>query len=217
MQHQHTLHLQVVADMICPWCFIGKRGLDQALAILADQGVDVQIEWLPYQLNPDMPAEGMDRKEFRTVRFGWDNALAMDTRAVEAGRRLGAEFNYQIQNRTPNTVAAHALVRLAGAEGGAALQGRVAEALFAAYFTLGKDIGDHAVLERIAEEAGMTSGALHRSLSGHAEIRTLDTKIKSLGLSGVPSCLMDGKLLFSGSRDVEGYVRELKSATSSNA
>lgn len=131
-QHESTLHLQVVADLICPWCFIGKRSLDQALEILAGRGVDVDVEWLPYQLNPTMPAEGMDRKEFRTMRFGWDNALAMDARAVEAGRRLGAEFNYRLQTRTPNTVAAHALARLARAEGGAALQERVVDALFAA-------------------------------------------------------------------------------------
>ena len=218
IQHESTeyrsaLHLQVVADLICPWCFIGKRSLDQALEILAGQGVDVDVEWLPYQLNPTMPAQGMDRKEFRTMRFGWDNALAMDARAVEAGRRLGAEFNYQLQTRTPNTVAAHALARLARADGGAALQERVVDALFAAYFTHGKDIGDPIVLQRIADEAGMEPGAVQRSLQGQAEVRTLDVAIRSSGLNGVPSYLLDGKLLFSGSQDVESYVSLLTSAS----
>jgi predicted DsbA family dithiol-disulfide isomerase len=211
-QHEQTLHLQVVSDMICPWCFNGKRSLDQALEILSGRGVHVDVEWLPYQLNPGMPAEGMDRKEFRTMRFGWENALAMDARAVEAGRRTGAEFNYQLQSRTPNTVAAHALARLAYAEGGAALQGRVVDALFAAYFTHGKDIGDQTVLERIADEAGMQQGAVDRSLPSHAEVRKLDNEIRSMGLSGVPSYLVNGGLLFSGSQDVEGYVKLLTSA-----
>jgi predicted DsbA family dithiol-disulfide isomerase len=206
------LRLQVVADVICPWCFIGKRSLDQALEILAGQGIDVDVEWLPYQLNPTMPPEGMDRKEFRTMRFGWENSLAMDARAVEAGKRLGAEFNYQLQSRTPNSVAAHALARLARTEGGAALQERVVDALFAAYFTYGQDISDPGVLERIAEEAGMQPDALRRSLPAHDEIRKLDADIKALGLNGVPSYLMDGELLFSGSRDVQGYVNLLSSA-----
>jgi predicted DsbA family dithiol-disulfide isomerase len=213
-QHNRTLHLQVVADLICPWCFIGKRSLDQALKVLAGQGVDVELEWLPYQLNPAMPSEGMDRKQFRSVRFGsWENALAMDARAVEAGRRRGAEINYQVQMRTPNTVAAHALARLARAEGGAVLQERVVDALFAGYFAHGLDIGDPAVLERIADEAGMTPGAVQRSLQGYAKVRELDDAIRAMGLSGVPSYLVDGKLLFSGSQDVEGYVERLASAS----
>jgi predicted DsbA family dithiol-disulfide isomerase len=213
-QHNPTLHLQVVADLICPWCFIGKRSLDQALEILAGQGVQVEVDWLPYQLNPAMPTDGMDRKEFRTVRFGsWENALAMDARAVEAGRRRGVEINYQLQARTPNTVAAHALVRLARLEGGAVLQERIVDALFAGYFTHGQDIGDPAVLERIAEEAGMRPGAVQRSLQGQADVRGRADAIRAMGLSGVPSYLVDGKLLFSGSQDVEGYVERLASAS----
>lgn len=213
-KHNRNLQLQVVADLICPWCFIGKRSLDQALEILAEQGVVVDVDWLPYQLNPTMPAEGMDRREFRSMRFGsWENALAMDARAVEAGGRLGAEFNYQLQTRTPNTVAAHALVRLARTEGGVGLQESVVDALFAAYFTHGQDIGNHAVLAQIVDEAGMQPGALERSLQGHAEVRKLDDAIRSMGLSGVPSYLVDGKLLFSGSQDVNGYVKRLASAS----
>jgi predicted DsbA family dithiol-disulfide isomerase len=213
-QHNRKLHLQVVADLICPWCFIGKRSLDQALKILAEQGVEVDVDWLPYQLNPAMPTEGMDRKEFRTVRFGsWENALAMDARAVEAGRRRGAEINYQLQTRTPNTVAAHALVRLARAEGGAALQERVVDALFAGYFSYGQDIGEHAVLERIAANAGMRPGAVQRSLQGQEEVWQRDDAIRAMGVSGVPSYLVDGKLLFTGSQEVDGYVERFASAS----
>jgi predicted DsbA family dithiol-disulfide isomerase len=212
-QHNRMLRLQIVADLICPWCYIGKRSLDQALKILAEQGVEVDVDWLPYQLNPAMPMEGMDRKEFRTVRFGsWEKALEMDARAVETGRSRGAEINYQLQTRTPNTVAAHALVRLARAEGGAVLQERVVDALFAGYFAHGQDIGDHAVLERIAGKAGMSPGAVQRSLQGQVEVRERDDAIRA-GLSSVPSYLVDGKLLFIGSQDVEGFVERLASAS----
>jgi predicted DsbA family dithiol-disulfide isomerase len=207
-----TLHLQVAADLVCPWCYIGKRGLDQAVVLLAEQGVDVEVEWLPYQLNPTLPPEGMDRKAFRTRRFGWDNALAMDARAVAAGRRVGAAFDYQRQTRTSNTLAAHALARLARIEGGAALQEKVVDALFTAYFTDGQDIGDLAVLERIAEHAGMAPGALSRSVSLQPEVRSRDAELRASGLSGVPSFLVDGKLLFSGSQDVAGYVERLSEA-----
>jgi predicted DsbA family dithiol-disulfide isomerase len=214
-QHTGNLRLQVVSDIICPWCFIGKRSLDQALTILADRDVDVDIEWLPYQLNPALPSQGMDRKEFRTVRFGsWENALAMDARAVEAGRKVGADFHYERQTRTSNTIAAHGLARLAFAEGGRALQTRIVDALFVAYFTDGEDVGDHAVLNRIADEAGMVPDAVRRSLLLHTEVRRLEETVRSSGLNGVPSYLVQGKLLFSGSQDVDGYVRSLAAAAS---
>jgi predicted DsbA family dithiol-disulfide isomerase len=205
------LRLQVVADLICPWCYIGKRSLDQALEILAKQGVQVDVDWVPYLLNPALPSEGMDRKAFRTKRFGWDNALAMDARAVEAGRRVGAMFRYELQGRTSNTVAAHALVRLARAEEGAKVQERVVDALFTGYFAEGKDIGDAAVLEGIATAAGLSPGALERSIEGHNEVRALDAGIKAAGVESVPAYLLDGRFFFSGSQDVAAYVERLSS------
>lgn len=209
---RRTLHLQVVIDLVCPWCFIGKRSLDQALMRLAGQGLEVEIEWLPYLLNPDLPEAGMDRRQFRTLRFGWDNALAMDARAVEAGQRVGATFDYAGQTRTSNTVAAHALARLAREEGGPALQDRLVEALFVAYFQQGRDIGDHAVLEGIAGRAGMEEGAVARALPGREAVRESAVAVLATGLSGVPSYLFDGQLLWSGSQNVEGYVQQLQRA-----
>ncbi|MCC8364478.1 DsbA family oxidoreductase [Lysobacter sp. A6] len=203
------LNLQVVADLICPWCYIGKRSLDLALEVLARQGFQIDVDWIPFLLNPTLPTEGMDRRKFRTMRFGWENALAMDARAVEAGRSVGATFRYDLQGRTSNTVAAHALVRLARAEGGPSAQERVVDALFAAYFSEGKDIGDAAVLGAIATSAGLAPGALARSIEGHDEVRALDAAIKSAGVQSVPAYLLDGQFFFSGSQDVAGYVRRL--------
>jgi predicted DsbA family dithiol-disulfide isomerase len=206
---RRTLHLQVVIDLICPWCFIGKRSLDQALMRLSGQGLDVEIEWLPYLLNPHLPDGGMDRRQFRTMRFGSDNALAMDARAVEAGRRFGANFDYARQSRTSNTVTAHALVRRAREEGGAELQERLVDALFVAYFEQGQDIGDHAALERVAETVGLRDGALQRALPGRNAVRERATAVLATGLNGVPSYLIDGQLLWSGSQDIEGCVQRL--------
>lgn len=206
---RRTLHLQVVIDLICPWCFIGKRSLDQALARLAGQGLHVEINWLPYLLNPHLPDEGMDRKQFRTMRFGWDAALAMDARAVEAGKRFGVNFDYARQTRTSSTVSAHALVRLAREEGGAVMQERLVDALFVAYFEQGQDIGDHALLERIAQAVGLREGAVQRSLPGRETVRERATAVLATGLNGVPSYLVDGQLLWSGSQDVDGYVQRL--------
>lgn len=209
----HTFKLQIVSDFVCPWCYIGKRSLDKAMSRLADEGIAIEVEWLPYQLNPTLPPEGMDRKAFRSVRFGsWANAQAMDARAVAAGRAVGAEFDYDSQTRTSSTLMAHSLARLALEEGGSTLQHRVADALFTAYFAKGEDIGDHAVLERIAVEAGMAAQAVTRAMPLQADIRRLEQSVRDTGLSAVPSYMVEGKLFHTGSQDVEGYVRLLKAA-----
>ncbi|MCK9689409.1 DsbA family oxidoreductase [Scleromatobacter humisilvae] len=209
-QIKSEVRLQIASDVVCPWCFIGKRAIDQALPILKDRGVDVTIEWLPFQLNPTLPAEGMDRKKFRTARFGsWEAALAMDDRAIKAGAGVGAQFRYDRQKKTSNTLAGHALVRLAGVEGGASLQERVVEALFVAYFTDGKDVGDEAILEQIATSSGMEPGAVLRSRATRKDVAATEAAIRSAGLEGVPSYIVDGRLLSSGAQDVAGYVRML--------
>lgn len=206
------LQLQIVSDVICPWCYIGKHSVDRALPLLAAQGVVVDVEWLPFLLNPAMPVEGMDRKTFRTERFGsWDNALAMDARAVEAGRAVGAQFDYPRQSRTPNTVAAHALIRLAGQEGGMELQSQVKGALMVAYFAEGEDIGDEAVLERIAAGAGIAD-AMEKSRPLREEVTQIDRAMRAAGLSGVPSYVADGRLLLSGATSVEDYVQRFTTA-----
>lgn len=208
-----VLKLQIVSDVICPWCYIGKRSLDKALTRLADQGMNVEVDWLPYQLNPTLPLEGMDRKAFRSVRFGsWANAQAMDQRAVVAGRAVGAAFDYDAQTRTSSTLVAHSLSRLALDEGGWQMQHRLIDALFVAYFSKGEDIGDHAVLDRIAVDVGMAPQATARAIPLRADVLRLEQTVRETGLSAVPSYLLEGKLFHTGSQDVEGYVRLLTAA-----
>lgn len=141
----------------------------------------------------------------------------MDARAVEAGKMAGARFRYDLQSRTPNTLAAHALVRQAGTEGGVGLQDRVVEALFQAYFEGGQDIGQDLVLAAIAEGAGMHPGAIDRSQAQRSEIAAIERSLRAAGVASVPSHIVDQRLLATGSQTVQGYVRLLTGAANKAA
>src|SRR4051812_4651521 len=145
------MNIEVVSDVICPWCYIGKRRLQKAIALFADEsGADAEIEirWLPFQLNPNMPAEGIPRAEYRRAKFGsLERSRELDARVASEGMSEGIGFAFDSVDRTPNTVAAHALVGLAQRQGRA---DAVIDALFRAYFQEGRDIGARAVLDDIA-------------------------------------------------------------------
>ncbi|WP_203073415.1 DsbA family oxidoreductase [Falsiroseomonas ponticola] len=189
--------IDVISDAICPWCWIGKRNLEAALAELRDQGLHFVVRWRPYQLNPDMPAEGVDRAAYRERKFGsLERSRQMDARLVEAGKAVGLDFRFDRMIRTPNTVAAHRVIRAAEAAG---RQDAVVEALFRAYFHEGRDIGDHAVLAAVAAEAGLDgAAAMLATDEGVQEVLAEDMAARRAGLDGVPSFLMDRHLLFSG-------------------
>ncbi len=142
-----------MSDAICPWCYIGKRQLERALAILADEGLNFQVHWNPFQLNPDMPKEGRDRAAYRAWKFGSaEKAAALDQRITEAAAAVGLAFRTDLMTRTPNTIDAHRLIWFAGQNGD---QDAAMEAVFKAYFIDGRDIGDHGVLADCAAEAGL--------------------------------------------------------------
>ena len=133
-----SFRLDIVSDTICPWCYVGKRRLAAALPILEAEGLTFDVAWRPFQLNPTMPREGLDRRAYRSAKFGsWEKSQALDAQVTEAGASAGLVFRHDLMAKTPNTVASHALIRLAHETGGAATQDRVVEALFSAYFTLG--------------------------------------------------------------------------------
>ena len=134
------LRIDIVSDAICPWCYIGKRQLERALAALAQEGLHFSVHWNPFQLNPDMPKEGRDRIAYRALKFGSaERARELDERVAGAAANVGLSFRQDLMLRTPNTLDAHRLIWLAGREG---MQDAVMEAVFAAYFTQGRDIGD---------------------------------------------------------------------------
>src|SRR5687768_4337324 len=143
------LIIDVASDVICPWCYIGKKRLEKALDLMKAE-VKPQIHWLPFQLNPGMPKEGMPRAEYRKAKFGSaERSKSLDERVIAEGRSEGIEFAFERIERTPNTTAAHQLIALAKD------QNKVVDALFRAYFEEARDIGDPAVLQDIAAKCGV--------------------------------------------------------------
>ena len=209
-----SLRLDIVSDSICPWCYIGKRHLEQALPILRDEGLDFELHWRPFQLNPDMPKAGVERRTYRSAKFGsWDRSQALDAQVAAAGSAAGLTFRHDLMLRTPNTVASHVLIRLAHEEGGASLQDRVVEALFEAYFTAGRDIGDEEVLVEIAADAGLERDHVRANLRDPASAETVirdEQLARGLRLNGVPTVVFDGHPLFAGAQPVAGIVRVLR-------
>ena len=211
------LPLDIVSDTICPWCYVGKRRLEAALPVLAAEGLTFDITWRPFQLNPDMPQGGVDRRTYRTTKLGsWERSLALDAQIAAAGASVGLRFRHDLMQRTPNTVASHALVRLAHELGGAALQGRVVEALFVAYFTQGIDVSDLAVLAGIAQSAGIDAKTAADTVRDPAVLESVvaeDRQARQRGFDGVPSFVLGGHFLFSGAQSSEVMARALKSAS----
>jgi predicted DsbA family dithiol-disulfide isomerase len=205
--------LDVISDAICPWCWIGKRNLDAALGMLAEDGLHFKVRFRPFQLNPEMPAEGVDRREYRSAKFGsLEKSQELDRRVADAGRIAGLDFRHDLMARTPNTLEAHRLIRLSGADG---RQREVAEAIFQAYFQAGKDIGDTATLAALGVAAGMSDESLAAFSAGEAgrhEVLAEDEGYRQAGISGVPSFVLDRHLLFSGAMPPENIADGLRRA-----
>ncbi|WP_137181854.1 DsbA family oxidoreductase [Roseomonas sp. AR75] len=189
--------IDVISDAICPWCWIGKAHLDAALAELARDGLEFRIRWKPFQLNPDMPEEGVERATYRAQKFGSvERGAELDAQVAEAGRAAGVDFRHDLMLRTPNTIAAHRVIRAAEQAG---VQDALVDALFRAYFHEGRDIGDAAVLDAVAAKAGLPGMAAMLAGDAHRDaVLAEDMAARRGGISGVPSFLMDRHLLFSG-------------------
>jgi predicted DsbA family dithiol-disulfide isomerase len=209
-----TLAIEVVSDVICPWCYVGKRRLEQAVTLLKHDR-HLSIRWRPYQLNPTMPKGGLDRRTYRTAKFGsWERSQALDAQVAAVGHEVGLTFRHDLMARTPNTFDAHRLIWLAGQE---EKQDEVVEALFRAYFTEGRDIGDPAVLADVAEEAGLArepvSAALEHN-AGATEVAQEEAQARRLGIAGVPTVRIGGTPIFSGALKAEVMAAKLSAAAS---
>jgi predicted DsbA family dithiol-disulfide isomerase len=205
--------IDVVSDVICPWCWIGKRNLEGALAILAEAGERFEVHWRAFQLNPDMPAEGVDRAGYRAAKFGSEaRGRELDAQVAAAGRAAGLEFRHDLMRRTPNTIDAHRLIHWAGAQG-LDRQFAVKEAIFRAYFQEGRDVGQREVLAALAGKAGLDAEAAAAFLAsgeGVEEIRAEDAGFRQMGLSGVPTFALDGHVLFSGAMPAERIAEAIR-------
>jgi predicted DsbA family dithiol-disulfide isomerase len=195
------LELQVFIDVICPWCYVGKRRMEKALATMKE--ARVRVTWLPFQLNPDMPKEGMERRLYRIRKFGsWEHSQRLDAQLAELGAQENIAFRYDRMLRTPNTLAAHRLIWFCRDRG----QDGIVEALFAAYFTQGRDIGDIRTLAEVAADAGLERAPVQAFLAGGEgtrEVSAQEDSAKRAGVTGVPAFLANGRPLFMGAQSPE--------------
>jgi predicted DsbA family dithiol-disulfide isomerase len=196
----NRMKIEIYSDLICPWCYIGSRRMQAALKLLGKE-LTPKIVWRPFQLNPDMPIEGMSRKTYRTKKFGsWERSLVMDAEVAATGKGLGIEFNYDKVLVTPNTLAGHRLLWWAEQQN---RQDHLAESLFRAYFTEGRDVGRHDVLAEIATEVGLSQAeaiVFLDSDGGKKEVEEEALKGLKLGPQGVPFFVVNDVPAFSGAQ-----------------
>ncbi len=198
--------LDILSDPICPWCYIGKAHLDRALAAAPDH--PFEIEWHPFQLNPDMPREGMDRRAYLEAKFGGkDNAARVYARIAQAAEAAGVAIDFGAMDRTPNTIDAHRLIHWAGIEG---RQTAVVSALFRAYFAEGRDIGSAEVLADIADSAGMDAAVVTRLLASDADVEEIaarDGHSREMGINAVPTFVVAQRHAVPGAQPPEMWAR----------
>jgi len=194
------MQIDIISDTVCPWCFIGKRRLEKAMSQRPD--LDFEIEWRPFQLNPDMPQGGMDRRQYLEVKFGGpERAKQIYQHIEDAGRSEGIAFAYDKIVRTPNTLDSHRLIKWAGTAG---VQDAAVEVLFRRYFLEGGDIGDKALLVDVAREIGMDADLVTDLLEGDADLertKAEDVMARQMGVSGVPCFIIGRKYAISGAQD----------------
>jgi predicted DsbA family dithiol-disulfide isomerase len=209
-----ALSIDVVSDVVCPWCFIGKRRLEGALALYAKAHPDApapQVTWRPFQLNPGMPDEGMPRAEYVQRKFG-DRGGAVYDRVSGVGREVGIPFAFDRIARQPNTLAAHSLIEAAQAHG---VQDAVVEALFRAYFLEGVDLTVPENLAAIAAAAGLERATAEAWLDDSSKrdgAAAEDQRAREIGVEGVPFFIFNGRLAVSGAHPAETLLEAMNQA-----
>lgn len=207
------MQIDIVSDTVCPWCFIGKRRLEKALAMRPD--IEFDVRWRAYQLDPTIPPEGVDRKEYMRAKFGDNpNRQAMQDALRQAGESEDIAFAFDRITRSPNTLDSHRLIRWSATTG---IQNDVVERLFEAYFEEGRDIGNRDVLTEIADEAGMDSATVADLLDQGVDAELIRNEVAlahRLGISGVPTFIFQNKYLVSGAHDPDALVRVIDTVAS---
>lgn len=211
MTDKAKLTVDVVSDVVCPWCYVGKRNLEAALALRPD--LDIEVRFRPFQLDPSIPAQGIDRKEYMTKKF--DSLSRLDDahkRLEEMGEARNIHFKFNDIKRSPNTLDAHRIIRWAASAG---TQPAVKERLMSLYFEHGVDVGDREVLLDVAEAHGLNRAETAKKLDDGTDIIAVQTEIEqaqAMGISGVPFFILAGKYGVSGAQPVEAMVQALDQA-----
>ena len=194
------IHIDIVSDTVCPWCYIGKRRLEEALSKRPQ--VPFQLGWRPFQLNPDMPPGGMPREQYLSVKYGGaPRARRIHEHVASAGLDVGLAFDFERIARQPNTFDSHRLIRWAASAG---LQEPVVEMLFARYFLEGRDIGNRKVLLAVARDSGMDEAMVRELFDSDADrdlVMSEEGVARRMGIAGVPCFIVDRKYAVSGAQD----------------
>ena len=199
------MQLDVVSDTVCPWCYIGKKRLDQALAMHGGDGIT--LAWRPFQLDASIPEGGVDRKAYMEKKFGAERAKTVGNTIRELGEAAGITFRFDRIERSPNTLDSHRLVRWAGTAG---CQNEMVDILFRRYFEDGEDVGSHDILLDAANEAGMDVDIVRDLLLKDADkelIRREDAMARQMGIQGVPSFVINSQWVMVGAQEPETLVR----------
>src|SRR5262245_53511059 len=208
--------LEIFSDTVCPWCFIGKRRLERALRLRPQPGL--VRRWRAFQLNPGLPATGMDRRQYMVAKFGsLDRAQRLYDAVSRVGAQEGITFNFNRIDRTPNTVRSHRLLYAAAEDG---KQADLLEIIFSAYFTEGRDIGDPDVLTDLGREAGVSSAAIDDALTDGGRLdsaMTEDLQSRRIGINGVPFFVFNGRFGLSGAQEPEALLNMLDLAREEDA
>ena len=198
------MRVEVFSDTVCPWCYVGKQRFEHALAARPELAVD--LKWLPYELNPDLPAQGADRAQYLAAKFGDANRFADAQRRLrDIGAQLDIEFRFEAITRMPNTRRSHALIAWA-----AAVQSDVKGRVLRAYFSEGRDIGDPQVLVSIAADAGLDATAARAAIDDpalHRGIAALEAQAQSWGITGVPAFVFERRYLVSGGQEPQVFLQ----------
>jgi predicted DsbA family dithiol-disulfide isomerase len=211
------IDIDVISDAICPWCFVGKRRLEKAMAAVQSKH-RFRVRWKPFQLNPGMPKEGMARKEYRELKFGSEKVVAeLDRRMTTVGREEGIPFALDRIKRTPNTFDAHRLIWWADQN---QAQDVVVDGLFRAFFTQGHDIGDRGVLLDVAEESGLSrqdAAAFLESEKAVEEVWTEEGKARNLGVEAVPFYVIGRRFAVAGAHPPQRFLDTFEELERSSA
>ena len=202
------MQIDIISDTICPWCYVGKRRLEAALAQRPD--VEATIVWHPFQLNPDTPVEGLSREEYMRAKFGEkDYPKGFGDQIRAAGTSVDIDFGFERMQRVPNTVRSHLVIHWAGQAG---LQNEIVDILFRIYFLESRDIGDPEVLIEAAVEAGMDGDTVRAKFEGGDDeemIRSQDEYVRRMGVSGVPTFIINRKYAVQGAQEPEAILQVL--------
>ncbi len=200
------MQIEYVFDTVCPWCYVGKRRFERALA--QRPNARITVLWRPFLLNPDLPAEGIDRQTYLERKFGGQARVQRVHAAVAAaGQMEGIVFDFDAITRTPNTLASHRLIRFAAAEG---RENDTVEALYQAYFCRGQDIGSLAVLGGLADELGLAPDKALAYLRSDIDTSTVlsdNARAHRLGVNGVPCLVIDGNYALAGAQEPDILLR----------